>query len=332
MHRVENISFGDKTLSSSYTLKRVVCGWFGNFFLPLHEMIGVCPSELSSVVVVLSLPKISPNSKRSLRMLSWHSRSKKVRTSNLERCVTNGNSAIRRKRKRRLSWGRNVKKWKMFNFVFLTSKAWKRWTNNLVKKWPNSKSNAVNWRHTRPLFARKVKNGKCELITQRKNARIWRSRGQPWRVSGKKWQTHVSSWKKQEKHFLHNVASWRRSTASWRKKWSKQKRNAHRGRRGACGQKRQLFVLPKKKRNRYDSDILKCTKCLLVSLCPSVCWQSRHVLAYIHGLCPLATVKSQIFVRYLFSYFRTLKKSAKFNTGRKFIFVLGPSNFNVILF
>ena len=41
------------------------------------------------------------------------------------------------------------------------------------------------------------------------------------------------------------------------------------------------------------------------------------------------TVKSQIFVRYLISYFW---KSAKFNTGWKFIFVLRPSNFNVILF
>ena len=44
------------------------------------------------------------------------------------------------------------------------------------------------------------------------------------------------------------------------------------------------------------------------------------------------TVKSQIFVRYLISYFRTFEKSAKFNTGWKFIFVLMPSNFNVILF
>ena len=44
------------------------------------------------------------------------------------------------------------------------------------------------------------------------------------------------------------------------------------------------------------------------------------------------TVKSQIFVRYLISYFRTFEKSAKFNTGRKFIFVSRPSNFNVILF
>ena len=43
------------------------------------------------------------------------------------------------------------------------------------------------------------------------------------------------------------------------------------------------------------------------------------------------TVKSQIFVRYLISYFRTFEKSAKFNTGWKFIFVLRPSNFNVIL-
>ena len=44
------------------------------------------------------------------------------------------------------------------------------------------------------------------------------------------------------------------------------------------------------------------------------------------------TVKSQIFVRYLISYFRTFEKSAKFNTGWKFIFVLRPSNFNVTLF
>ena len=44
------------------------------------------------------------------------------------------------------------------------------------------------------------------------------------------------------------------------------------------------------------------------------------------------TVKSHIFVRYFISYFRTVEKSAKFNTGWKFIFVLRPSNFNVILF
>ena len=44
------------------------------------------------------------------------------------------------------------------------------------------------------------------------------------------------------------------------------------------------------------------------------------------------TVKSQMFVRYLFLYFRTFKKSAKFNTGRNLFFVLGPSNFNVVLF
>ena len=42
------------------------------------------------------------------------------------------------------------------------------------------------------------------------------------------------------------------------------------------------------------------------------------------------TVKSQIFVQYLFSYFRTFEKSTKFNTVWKFLFVLRPSNFNVI--
>ena len=41
------------------------------------------------------------------------------------------------------------------------------------------------------------------------------------------------------------------------------------------------------------------------------------------------TVKSQIFVRYLISYFRTFEKSAKFYIGWKFIFILRPSNFNV---
>ena len=47
--------------------------------------------------------------------------------------------------------------------------------------------------------------------------------------------------------------------------------------------------------------------------------------------CLVYAVKSQIFVRYFISYFRTFEKSAKFNTGWKFIFVLTP-NFNVILF
>ena len=46
----------------------------------------------------------------------------------------------------------------------------------------------------------------------------------------------------------------------------------------------------------------------------------------------LDTVKSQIFVRYLISYFRTFEKSAKFNTEWKFVFVLRPSNINVTLF
>ena len=40
-----------------------------------------------------------------------------------------------------------------------------------------------------------------------------------------------------------------------------------------------------------------------------------------------STVKSQIFVRYLISYFRTFAKSAKFNTGRKFIFGLEAIEF-----
>ena len=43
------------------------------------------------------------------------------------------------------------------------------------------------------------------------------------------------------------------------------------------------------------------------------------------------TVKSQIFVRYLISYFVLLKKY-EFNTGQKFIFALRPSNFNVIFY
>ena len=43
-------------------------------------------------------------------------------------------------------------------------------------------------------------------------------------------------------------------------------------------------------------------------------------------------VKSQIFVRYLVSYFRTFEKSAKFNAGWKYVFVWRPLNLNVILF
>ena len=44
------------------------------------------------------------------------------------------------------------------------------------------------------------------------------------------------------------------------------------------------------------------------------------------------TVKSQIFVRYLSSYFRTFEKSTKFNCVWTFLFVLRPSDFNVIFF
>ena len=43
-------------------------------------------------------------------------------------------------------------------------------------------------------------------------------------------------------------------------------------------------------------------------------------------------VKSQIFVRYLFSYFRTFEKSTKFKTVWKFLFALRSSIFNVFLF
>ena len=52
----------------------------------------------------------------------------------------------------------------------------------------------------------------------------------------------------------------------------------------------------------------------------------------VHFNSGIPTEKSQIFVRYLISYFRTFEKSAKFNTGWKFNFALRPSNFNVILF
>ena len=44
------------------------------------------------------------------------------------------------------------------------------------------------------------------------------------------------------------------------------------------------------------------------------------------------TVKSQIFVRYLFSYISYFWKSTKFNIVWKFLFGLKPLNFNVIFF
>ena len=47
----------------------------------------------------------------------------------------------------------------------------------------------------------------------------------------------------------------------------------------------------------------------------------------VQSACKVHTVKSQIFVRYLISYFRTFAKSAKFNTGRKFIFGLEAIEF-----